>query len=107
MGSCPSSGNRDAWEAGASGVTIEHAAVVTLNERLAGIWKGEQGETYSIQMAEGAAWICEYVDSNRNRQNWILCYDEQSDAVWWGSAWSEYLDASELCAQSDCIRWFG
>merc|ERR1719282_559482 len=57
-------------------------------------------------MAERGTWICEYTDSNWHRQKWTLWYDEQNDVVWWCSAWSDFLNVSDVCARPDCIMWF-
>mmetsp|Transcript_8125 Transcript_8125/g.18701 ORF Transcript_8125/g.18701 Transcript_8125/m.18701 type:complete len:383 (-) Transcript_8125:215-1363(-) len=77
---------------------------------LCGRWNDDQGVAFDVWAAQGdASWHCARRDTGAQgcSKEFDLWYDAENDSVWWGDAWSHYLDASEVRRQPGLVHWFG
>lgn len=74
-----------------------------LRRALVGQWQGEQSEIYDVKFKGGGTWAVVRTGSDGATKRFTLCWDEESQAVWWGVNWALYLDP-EACHLGQ-LRW--
>merc|ERR1719219_485395 len=90
-------------------------ALSALLRVLGGRWRGERGETYSVQFASEATWTCwrlpppgaAATGNSSGAKKSTLWYDVHGDLLWWGPGWNAVCASGvQLCSQPKQISWY-
>mmetsp|Transcript_51424 Transcript_51424/g.138549 ORF Transcript_51424/g.138549 Transcript_51424/m.138549 type:complete len:392 (+) Transcript_51424:91-1266(+) len=99
----PSNDLAAAGQLGRPGSSGPPQGLFGLRRALVGQWQGEQGEIYDVKFKGGGTWAVGRTDADGGTKRFTLCWDEESQHVWWGVNWALYLDA-EACHLGQ-LRW--
>jgi len=90
-------------------------ALSALLRVLGGRWRGERGESYSVQFASEATWTCWRLPppgavptgNGNGAKKSTLWYDVHGDLLWWGSGWNAVCaSGAQLCRQPERLSWY-
>lgn len=82
--------------------------VVTLKQRLLGIWIGPKGEQYNLSLSPAEPGILcskKEKEDSPTAERIPLFLDVRDKLVWWGNNRSYFLDLTELTEQKDRLLW--